>query len=146
MGLRTLTLSGGINTYAYVGGNPIRGYDPTGLADASTIVCDGKGNYVVVNNDKGPARGCTEIHEQSHLRDWIERYGKNSCVGKPAGYLPKGAVNGDDYRDFLRDSECRAFDAEKSCVKQCNDSVETQRWKRGIEKNYCDSYSSWKTN
>ncbi len=107
-------------------------------------MCDGNGSYVVVNNDKGPASACTQIHEQSHIQDWVARYGANSCVGKPAGYRPSTSANGDDYKDFLRDSECRAFEAEKSCVQKCNNPVETKRWQRGFDKNYCGSYDSWK--
>lgn len=52
-------LKGGFNTYLRVFRNLLRGFDSFGLADASTIICDTKGNYVIVNNDKGPTNGCT---------------------------------------------------------------------------------------
>lgn len=120
--------------------------DPNGLADrrVSTIQCDGKGGYEVVNIDVTPSRSCTQIHEESHMRDWKERYGKDSCKSLPRGALPKHAADGDDYRDFLRDSECRAYQAERSCDAKCGDNG------RAAEKNlimtrenYCDQYNSW---
>ena len=140
-------LQGGINTYAYVRSDPLGKFDLFGLAEASTIRCDGNGNYEVVNNEYGLSRHCVDIHEQSHINDWIKRYGKNSCKGKPKGYYPSSSINGDDYKDFLRDSECRAYDAEKSCDQACRDNgAAMRRNKYGTEKNYCEAYDTWRKN
>lgn len=132
-------LNGGINTFAYAFNSPVLWTDPFGL-DPSTIICDGNGNYLILNNDKGIARHCTQIHEETHVVDWKKRYGPDSCKGKPNGYFPSNSINGDDYRDFLRDSECRAYNAEAACVSACNNETETERIKRGIKENFCDKY------
>ena len=113
--------------------------------DNSTIECDGKGNYDVVNIDHSPSRTCTQIHEESHMRDWKERYGADSCKGQPRGALPMIPMKGDDYRDFLRDSECRAYDAEKDCVKTAKDGGNALRTYHAMNrKYYCDKYDSWR--
>ncbi len=136
-------LSGGINTYTYVRGSPVSLFDMLGLAD-STIVCNGQGGYMVVNNDQTGTRKCTQIHEEQHLKDWQKRY-PAGCVGKKQGApVPKTSVNGDDYRDFLRDSECRSYAAEDSCVNKCG--TVDDKWKQDYlkKKYFCDKYDSWK--
>jgi RHS repeat-associated protein len=104
-------LRGGVNTFAYVSGNPVLWSDPLGLDD-STIQCDGIGNYMVVNTNADCDRACTEAHEQSHIEDWKRRYGADSCRGKPKGYLPLG---GPGYSEFLRLSECKAYMVGRTC-------------------------------
>jgi len=92
--------------YAYVHNNPLRWVDPLGLAAASTIQCDGKGNYEVVNINKKCDAECSELHEKSHIADWQARYGADSCQNKPKGYLPLG---GTGYPEFKKKSECKAY-------------------------------------
>jgi RHS repeat-associated protein len=106
---------GGINLYEYVGDNPIDKGDPTGLStlvqvppDKPSIACKG-GELVVQNPNNTASRPCMQAHELQHLKDWKARYGDDLCKGVPDGYLPVGSVNGDDYNEFRRKSECRAY-------------------------------------
>lgn len=61
------------------------------------------------------------MHEFSHLEDWLKRYGEDVCKGQKNGTTP---VGGDGYDEFLRQSECKAYKADKKCfqdlLKKCN--------------------------
>jgi len=143
-------LEGGIDPYIYVNGDPLTGSDPSGLIQLGTIHCDGNGNYEIINHDQSPTRRCTQRHEEIHLEDWKRRYGPNSCKGPSGKNLPKGSlpthqVNGVSYRDFARDSECRAYSASMECVKSCKAGSATLNGQRLMfEKNYCNKYNSWR--
>ena len=100
-----------MNTFGYVLGSPLKYNDPIGLA-ASTIQCNGKGDYEVVNINKGCDKACTDAHERSHIDDWKERYGSGSCNNKTKGYLP---LDGPNYSTFLEYSECKAYRIGREC-------------------------------
>ncbi len=54
-----------------------------------TIECRG-GKFSVVNkNPNKTDGGCTKIHEDSHIRDYIARFGANACAGVPDGWIPQ---------------------------------------------------------
>jgi hypothetical protein len=91
---------------------PVAG-TPTAIPPTEdSIVCRG-GTLVVQNHfPPGPEHDCTQVHEESHMRDWKARYGDNLCSGVPDGQLPLG---GDGYAEFLRQSECKAFKLGKAC-------------------------------
>lgn len=104
-------LKAGINTYAYVGNRPITWEDPTGLI-GSTIQCNGRGDYEVINVNRACDAACTKLHEESHIADWKKRYDADSCRNKPKGYLP---LSGNDYLKFRAESECKAYRIGKEC-------------------------------
>jgi RHS repeat-associated protein len=140
-------LNGGINTYVYANSNPLILVDFLGLNGVmpTTIGCDGNDNLTVINNDHSPTRDCTQTHEQTHVNDWVKRYGKGLCQGKPKGFVPMASVNGDNVRNFTRDSECRAYTAEEQCVLKCGDKQDIYQHHRELEKYYCNKYNSWQS-
>ena len=77
-----------------------------------SIVC--KGGTLVVQNHfpPGPEHDCTQAHEESHIKDWKERYGEDLCKGVADGQLPLG---GDGYDEFINQSECKAYKIGKAC-------------------------------
>jgi hypothetical protein len=145
---------GGLNLYTFVNNDPIIWIDRLGLTAVGTpvpippgnrsIVCRG-GKLVVQNPNNGPDSKCSQVHEESHLKDWKDRYGDDLCKGVKDGYLP---VGGDDYAEFLRQSECKAYKAGKKCredlLKGCDpkDKAAIQagidRDNAQLKKNKCD--------
>lgn len=88
---------------------------PTDAAQGvrGTIACDGKGHLVAKNFAKPIDRYCVGVHENDvHKSDWLARYGPSLCAGVPENRLPTGGSN---YKEFLRDSECRAHAAGRQC-------------------------------
>lgn len=84
----------------------------------NTIKCDGKGSLVVHQGTVLPygLGQCTIEHENEHIKDWIDRYGKDVCKGRKNGDLPYYAVTGkDSYSDFLKKSECGAWTIGLQC-------------------------------
>ncbi len=81
-------------------------------SDVNSIVCKSGVLVVQNNNATGPDSSCTQAHEESHIKDWKDRYGEDLCKSVPDGSLP---VGGDGYAEFLRQSECKAYNAGKGC-------------------------------
>jgi RHS repeat-associated protein len=141
-----------VNLYRYVANNPVDWVDPLGLMvkgtpvpidpKSNSIVCKG-GKLTVQNNNSGPGKDCTQIHEEKHVEDWKGRYGDDLCKGVPDGQLP---VGGPGYKDFLKKSECEAYKAGKESrekkLKNCPES-DKEQLKKEIEqdekqiKKYC---------
>lgn len=113
-------------------------------AGDNSIVCK-SGTLVVQNNNTGPDRDCTQAHEGSHIQDWKNRYGEDLCKGVPDGSLP---VGGAGYKEFIRQSECKAYKVGKACRekllktadKKDKAAVQTaiDRDKEQIRANKCD--------
>jgi len=92
---------------------------------AATIQCDGSGgweiNYGSYENAICGIKGCTAIHENSHISDWKAKW-PTGCQGRAKGYLPKGdppydnpLMTVEEYNIFLKASECKAYTASLAC-------------------------------
>jgi RHS repeat-associated protein len=139
-------LKAGINTYAYVKGNPESFNDPTGLLTASTWGCDGQGNYVTFVIDTNPCTSeCTKAHEQQHIADAKAKWGSELCRNKPKGYIPtapENALPGYNWA-YKHATECRAYRVEDACLAKmegkcgCKDAAHARRYSalEGIDSN-----------
>jgi len=88
----------------------------TSPTNASTITCQNGRLVVSLSANKKKRckedQQCTTEHEEAHIADWKSRYGPYACNGVPDGQLP---VDGTGYGEFLRLSECNAFEVGKAC-------------------------------
>jgi len=123
---------GGLNLYEFAWNDPVDLFDRFGLfvkptdyrppnPNKNTIICY-KGKLTIQNKNEGPGRKCYGVHEYVHLKDWLKRYGEDVCKGRKNGTTP---VGGDGYEEFLRQSECKAYKADKPCfedlLKNCKE-------------------------
>jgi len=150
-------LRGGISTFVYANGSPYLWVDPRGLSPTTcaniesrlgagtvgTIQCDGKGSYEIVACNTSCLNKCTIRHEGRHVRDWIIRYGINSCANRPKGAIPtdfdtspQSMTNEDDFRAR---TECAAYQRSIDCADEiisrgCECKSEAEKYKNGADK------------
>lgn len=81
----------------------------------SRVQCDGKGGYEIVNKDKNPCTTvCTQVHEASHVADFKQRFGADTCRNKPRGYSPSRFPGYD--RLYAWQTECRGYQVQRFCL------------------------------
>ncbi|WP_253276166.1 RHS repeat domain-containing protein, partial [Xanthomonas campestris] len=128
-------LRGGISSYLYSLGTPIRLYDPSGLEavwDTKTCAgqlglttCDGKGGFMVSNCNFGCDRECTQRHEEEHQR-FLKALHPGACLGRPLGAAPwpqNYAADSEAYAREFHETECRADAITIDCISNIKKKV-----------------------
>ena len=104
---------------------------------SNTVVCDGKGKLVVHNGTKYKhgMTECTIKHEEQHVKDLYNRYGKNVCKGRSYGDRPNYNVKGKDkWNDFVKKTECKAWKIGARCRKEKLKACSTVSCKNYVKK------------
>jgi RHS repeat-associated protein len=144
-------LRGGINTYSYVGANPVMSFDPLGLYRGGHLECEG-GKLVPKVDDLAPidkkcgVGKCVLEHEMSHIRDF-KPFERQLCrafgPGDVVQMTPRPRAQS-EARAYQVSIDClRRLLRDEGCNQDCNNRIleliadaESQRdyWRREADR------------
>jgi hypothetical protein len=84
-------LAGGLNTYAYVGGNPVNVVDPTGFSE---VIIESGSNRTILTNPggRGLANALSQYPSGSISYIQIHGHANRSSIGLSEGYSPTASL------------------------------------------------------
>jgi RHS repeat-associated protein len=145
---------GTINSYVYATADPVNYVDRNGLAEttAGTIKCINRKYQAVHVLPEDPASGdCTTTrHENSHIKDFKQRYGEASCAadgvqGSTPSFpdvdpftgrteLSKDASGVSEADRFITLSEANAYAGDIDCLKKKRNSCSNKNQKADLDR------------